>query len=124
MWSLRIQLWLENDNKDGFGGGRIRLLKLIHELGSLNRAAKQLGMSYRGAWGKVKKAEQLWGTELVAAEGAKRDGYRLTPAGLALVKAYEELFADVERYAAERVQVMFPLPEPVHSEQVHRGGGE
>lgn len=112
MWALRVQLWLENDAKEGFGSGRVRLFKLIHELGSLNKAAKQLGMSYRGAWGKVKKAEQLWGTELVAAEGAKRDGYRLTPAGHALVSAYETLYADVERYAQERATHLLPALAP------------
>lgn len=110
-YRFQVQLWLENAEKDGFGSGRIRLLELIHELGSLNRAAKLLGMSYRGAWGKVKKAEQIMGVELVEAVGAKRDGYRLTAEGHSLVATYEQLFAEVEAFAIERAHELFNKSE-------------
>ena len=78
-------------------GGRVELLQLVDELGSLSKAAKQLGMSYRGAWGKIKKAERIAGETLVDASGTKRDGYSLTPAGRELVQRFQQWYADVRK---------------------------
>lgn len=61
---IHVQLWLEGEDGEGFGRGRVELLQLVDELGSLSKAAKQLGMSYRGAWGKIKKAERIAGETL------------------------------------------------------------
>ena len=69
-------------------GGRVELLQLVDELALLSKAAKQLGMSYRGAWGKIKKAERIAGETLVDASGTKRDGYSPTPAGRELVQGF------------------------------------
>lgn len=104
---VHLQLWLEDDNGEGFGRGRVQLLRLIAERGSLSKAAKELGMSYRGAWGKLKKAERIAGAPLVEASGTKRDGYSLTPAGRELVERFQEWYDDVERYANERAATLF-----------------
>ena len=45
---IHVQLWLEGEDGEGFGRGRVELLQLVDELGSLSKAAKQLGMSCRG----------------------------------------------------------------------------
>lgn len=105
---VNIQLWLEDGEGEGFGSGRVRLLGLIHELGSLNKAAKLLGMSYRGAWGKIRKAERIFGAQLVEAAESKRDGCRLTPAGLELLTTFQAVYADVQAYALERAKVLLP----------------
>ena len=109
--TLKLQIWFEDAGGEGFGRGRIRLLMLIDELGSLSKAAKQLGMSYRGAWGKLKKAEAVLGFALVEAAGSKRDGYRLSAAGKRLVEAYNGLFADAQAYVEHRASEIFPLTE-------------
>ena len=109
--TLKLQLWFENADGEGFGGGRIRLLKLIDELGSLSKAAHALDMSYRGAWGKLKKAEAVLGVPLVEAVGAKRDGCRLSAHGKALVAAYETLYADTLAYADRRAAELFNAEE-------------
>lgn len=102
-----IQMWLEDASGEGFGCGRIGLLRLIHELGSLSRAAKQLGMSYRAAWGKIKKAEDILNVVLVESAGAKRDGYRLTASGHELIHLFEMWSQDVTCYAMKRAQEIF-----------------
>lgn len=107
----RVQAWLGNSNKQGFGHGRMELLQLIGRLGSLSKAAKELGMSYRAAWGKIKEMEQFTGVHLVCSQGAKRDGYTLTPEAVALMDAFEHWFADVSDYAQERAGVYFPAAE-------------
>lgn len=104
---VRLQLWLEDERGEGFGRGRVQLLRLIEERGSLSKAAKELGMSYRGAWGKLKKAERIAGVALVEASGTKRDGYSLTPEGRELVERFQQWYADVERYAEERARELF-----------------
>lgn len=104
---VHLQLWLEDERGEGFGRGRVQLLRLIEERGSLSKAAKELGMSYRGAWGKLKKAERIAGVALVEASGTKRDGYSLTPEGRELVERFRQWYADVERYAEERARELF-----------------
>lgn len=105
--SVHLQLWLEDGQGEGFGRGRVQLLRLIEERGSLSKAAKELGMSYRGAWGKLKKAERIAGVALVEASGTKRDGYSLTTEGRELVERFQQWYADVERYAEERARELF-----------------
>jgi molybdate transport system regulatory protein len=43
-------LWLECGGKKYFGPGPMELLEKIAESGSINKAAKQMGMSYKKAW--------------------------------------------------------------------------
>lgn len=104
---VHLQLWLEGENGEGFGRGRVELLKLVEELGSLSKAAKQLGMSYRGAWGKLKKAERIVGASLVEAAGTKREGYVLTPEGKELVRRFQQWYEDVESFANKRAAALF-----------------
>ena len=104
---VHLQLWLEGENGEGFGRGRVELLKLVEELGSLSKAAKQLGMSYRGAWGKLKKAEHIVGAALVEASGTKREGYVLTPEGRELVRRFQQWYEDVESFANQRAAALF-----------------
>ena len=104
---VHLQLWLEDENGEGFGRGRVELLKLVEELGSLSKAAKQLGMSYRGAWGKLKKAEHIVGAALVEASGTKREGYVLTPEGKELVRRFQQWYEDVESFANKRAAALF-----------------
>ena len=82
--TVRMHLWLESGESVYFGMGRVMLLDRIEEYGSLRKAAESLGMSYRAAWGKLRATEDALGEVLVETVGAKRGGYRLTPAGRGL----------------------------------------
>jgi molybdate transport system regulatory protein len=53
-----MHLWLESGESVYFGMGRVMLLDMIEEHGSLRKAAEALGMSYRAAWDKVRRAER------------------------------------------------------------------
>lgn len=113
MFTPRVQLWLSNSEDEGFGHGRIELFRLIDSMGSLSKAARKLGMSYRAAWGKIKAMEQATGVKLVCSLGAKRDGYTLTPEAVALIKAFDSWLTDVQAYATSRAANYFPAPIPV-----------
>ncbi|MDR4497791.1 MAG: hypothetical protein MRK02_07725 [Candidatus Scalindua sp.] len=46
---VKFKIWIEKDGGVAFAQGRRMLLEAMDSLGSLNAAAKELGMSYRVA---------------------------------------------------------------------------
>jgi len=73
-----------------FGLGRIRLFEAIERTGSISKAAAELGMSYRAAWGKVTATEERLQLQLVEREqGNRKMGTRLTPVGKELLARYK-----------------------------------
>ncbi|MEY2666346.1 MAG: hypothetical protein RLZZ384_517 [Pseudomonadota bacterium] len=71
----------------------IELLKAIGQSGSLNQAAKQVGLSYKGAWQIIERANNSSPKTLVstAIGGTKGGGTALTPAGQTLVALFDQL---------------------------------
>ena len=53
-----FKIWLETDDGYVFGPGVYALLLKVKEKGTLKEAASSLEMSYRYAWGLIKKAEK------------------------------------------------------------------
>jgi len=99
--SLHYKIWLSTkDNKSIMGGGRLKLLKTIDENGSLTSAVKLLGISYRKAWGDLKKAETLLEFKLVDKHrgGQKGGSTLLTQKGKKLLIAYEKLNSDIDNH--------------------------
>ncbi len=47
---INNRIWIEKKGKPFLGDGRITLLECIDHEGSINKAAKSLGMSYKRAW--------------------------------------------------------------------------
>jgi len=47
---IRSKIWLETDGEPVFGRGRRFLLEAIDIHGSINSAAREVGISYRKAW--------------------------------------------------------------------------
>jgi molybdate transport system regulatory protein len=99
---VKVQFWLEKDGELILGSGRRDLLRMIRELGSLNRAAKTLSMSYRAAWGKIRDTERSLGWKLVEISGRRRH-MTLTPRAEDLLERYR-LF---EEEASEAVRQVF-----------------
>lgn len=108
--TIRLHIWLETTEGVFFGTGRALLLMKIEEHGSLKKAAEDLGMSYRAAWGKIRKTEEVLGVRLIAQKGCKKGGHRLTEHGELLKEKYLLWFQDVERWALKRAREIFPWP--------------
>lgn len=106
--TMRVNLWLEIDRGIIFGLGRAQLLAKVAQYGSLKKAAEDLGMSYRAAWGKIKKTEKIIGAPLLDRSGARRDGYVLTELGQELLNSYTQWFKYVEKIALQKAQELFP----------------
>lgn len=88
--SVKYKFWLEEDGNMLFGSGGTVLLEQIDALGSLSGASKELGMSYRRAWGRLKKLEECIGEPLVTKVGGNKKGYRLTDTGRRFIKSYRD----------------------------------
>lgn len=71
----------------------IALLLAIEASGSINQAAKQVGLSYKGAWQIIERANNLAPKVLIATStgGSKGGGTSLTAAGQSLLKLFTRL---------------------------------
>ncbi|MFH0866042.1 MAG: LysR family transcriptional regulator [Bacteroidota bacterium] len=93
------KLWLSLKNGEGIlGDGKWRLLKAIEEFGSISKAATQLGISYRKAWGDLKKVEEMLTFPVI---DKHRGGFAggssvLTEQGIHLIKAYAKFHNDFD----------------------------
>lgn len=85
------------------GEGKWLLLKTIKEKGSLMAASKELNISYRKAWGDIRKTEQLLGIPLLDKTRGGKDGgaSNLTKEGMLFV----EVFENAKNKVANAVQV-------------------
>jgi len=96
----RFKLWLNTKDAEGvFGDGKWRLLKAIETEGSLKRACELLHISYRKAWGDLKKAEDCLNVALLEKQrGGNRGGRTvLTSEGKKWVRAYMRFRSDIEK---------------------------
>ena len=48
-YKIKSRIWIEVDGEILLGEGRVSLLKAIEKTGSLSKASKSLGMSYKKA---------------------------------------------------------------------------
>ena len=73
-------LWMEGDGTRFFGPGPVELLQRIEETGSINQAAKKMGMSYKKAWEMVNRLNEIVGSPLViTATGGEKGGRYISP---------------------------------------------
>ena len=88
-----------------FGSGIAHLCLGVRELGSLNAAAKRMGMAYSKAWRIIRETEAALGVALLNRDGAH--GSALTPDGNWLLDTYlaieKALQAEAERMYRERL---------------------
>ncbi|KYO69180.1 winged helix-turn-helix domain-containing protein [Thermovenabulum gondwanense] len=100
---IKYKLWFEKDGKLVLGDGLYNLLILIKNYGSINQAALASNMSYRQAWGKIKKAEDRLGYKLLLRKkgGEYGGGAVLTKEGLELIKIYEEILKRMDNLLEE-----------------------
>jgi len=97
---VRFKLWLSTKDVEGaFGDGKWRLLKSIDAEGSLKAASQSLRISYRKAWGDLKKAQDALGIALVEKQrgGSMGGQTALTDLGKKWVKAYARFRGDIEK---------------------------
>jgi len=92
---IKYKIWIEEKGKVIFGRGRDTILNAVAKQHSLNAAAKELGMSYRAAWGRLKASEERMDKKLVKT-GIHEKSLHVTPQAKAIIERFEKLEKEVE----------------------------
>jgi molybdate transport system regulatory protein len=106
---IKAKFWIENRGEVVLGGGKAALLRAVDRLGSIQQAADEFGMSYRHAWGAIRKIEKRAGFKIVDTKlgGKKGGGAQLTPKGKTFVKKADFLFKDLQEIVERRFSQKF-----------------
>jgi len=89
----RLTIRIDFDDGSALGPGKVRLLELVAETGSIRKAAAGMKMSYRQAWLLLQALEKTFGAPLAATAtgGSRGGGANLTPLGRSIVARYRGL---------------------------------
>ena len=104
----RISLRLDFGDTVRLGPGKVQLLELIAELGSISAAGRAMGMSYRRAWLLVDSLNQAFIDPVVATRpGGKADQRAgLTPFGREVVRRFRSMEAAARKAAARDLRAL------------------
>lgn len=83
------QILVNDDGEIIMGNGRMLILESIDRTGSINQTSKELKMSYKSVWSKIRSTEKNFGRPVVHAD--RRTGSRLTREGRELLEKYRAL---------------------------------
>ena len=103
-------LWMEGIGTRFFGPGPVELLQLIEETGSINQAAKKMGMSYKKAWEIVNRLNEIVGSPMVitATGGEKGGGSSLSDEARQLIEWYLSLRERFRKFMEEETLKLKP----------------
>ncbi len=91
----QLTLRIDFENGSQIGHGKIRLLELIAQYGSISRAAKEMSMSYRRAWLLVDELKRMFRTPVLETQhgGSGGGSARLTSFGHGVIGHYRSIEA-------------------------------
>jgi molybdate transport system regulatory protein len=109
--TLKIKCWIEVDESRFFGPGRAELLELIDTQGSVSKASKTMGMSYKKAWDMVTDLNTRSPEPFVLLQkgGSKGGSAELTEFGRKFLKQFQELERKLRIIAKEGEELMAKL---------------
>ncbi len=84
----------KSDSNSAFGLGIANLCMGVRELGSLNAAAKSMGMAYSKAWRIMKETEAALDIQILDRDGAH--GSQLTEEGNRILDTYFSLVSELK----------------------------
>lgn len=105
---IRIRCWIDLDGERFFGPGRAELLGLVAETGSISKAAKAMGMSYKKAWAMITEMNTMAKKPLVVSQkgGQHGGGAQLTDEGRKMVAAYAKLARQLHGVVAKNSDIL------------------
>jgi molybdate transport system regulatory protein len=108
MGNVRLTVRIDFGAERALGPGKIRLLEAIGKTGSISRAGRSLGMSYRRAWLLVDDMNRCFRAPVVATQpgGVRGGGAALTPFGRELIENYRAIEARATAAAKFHLQAL------------------
>jgi len=107
-------------DKQAIEEGLLRLLVAIRNQGSLKRASEETRLSYRHAWGLLKKWETEFDSPLVILQRGRNHGASLTSLGEKLVQAHQSLSDKFQsEYQVIGEEISLTLQEEIKSDKGH-----
>ena len=108
MGNVRLTVRIDFGADRALGPGKIRLLEAIGKTGSISRAGRALGMSYRRAWLLIDDMNRCFRAPVVATQpgGVRGGGAALTPFGLQLIENYRAIETQAAAAAMPRLQML------------------
>src|SRR5580658_4995606 len=118
MGNVRLTVRVDFGAERALGPGKIRLLEAIGKTGSISRAGRSLGMSYRRAWLLIDDMNRCFRAPVVATQpgGVQGGGAALTPFGLELIENYRAIEARTTAAAKFHLQA---LEKSLRRQRVH-----
>ena len=105
-YKIKSKIWIEANGQILLGEGRVRLLKAIEKTGSLSKAAQQINMSYKKAWGLSddvnSRAEKPVVTKNIG--GKSGGGTVLTDYGRSLIEVFDEINESCWKYLDTQIR--------------------
>lgn len=98
---MGYKIWIEMGGKAVFGVGLFQLLMLVRQTGSLHKAAQNLKMSYRAAWGKVRTSEERLGIDLLEKGRRGRNGAHLTSEANLMIDNFQKVIDEMDELVNE-----------------------
>ena len=88
-----LHLRIDFSGERSIGPGKVRLLELINETGSISAAGRALAMSYRQAWLLIDELNKMFRAPVVTAQtgGGGGGGEVVTETGNDIVRLYREM---------------------------------
>lgn len=108
--SIRIDL----DEAEALGPGKVRLLELVRDLGSISSAGRAMDMSYRRAWLLIDELNRAFRKPLVETQkgGGGGGGAQLTAFGNEVIRLYRAIGADATQAAMGHLQTLRRMRAP------------
>jgi molybdate transport system regulatory protein len=104
----RVSLRLDFGDTVRLGPGKVQLLELVAELGSISAAGRAMGMSYRHAWLLVDSLNQAFVDQVVTTRPGGKANKRaeLTPFGREVVRRFRTMEAAARRVIARELRTL------------------
>ena len=98
--NLNSNLWFNRAEHQFLGGNRIQLLEQIDQLGSISKAAKAVGISYKTAWDTINTINNLAEKPLVdrLAGGRGGGGTNLTAEGKKVITQFNTIQDELHKF--------------------------
>jgi len=98
--NVDFKLLIVHDGDAIISKGKYTLLKEVKNSGSLNSAAKSMGLSYKKAFSYIKNIEEKIGEKVLIRTPGKAS--KLSPKGEEIIKMYDFFYKEINNFIKEK----------------------